>query len=193
MSVQDDDSSPRSAVRRQLLGGAIGLGTMPVIRVAQAKAPKSMRPQPGDQLIYLMGERKGELVKPADLTLGGPQELAYAMDPATKVVRDGSRLNQIVVLRLDPGELTEETRAAAADGVLAYSSVCTHQGCDVSQWVPEKGVMLCVCHGSEFDPKDLAAVVAGPAPKRLASLPLKIDGDMLVVADNFNGRVGFKR
>lgn len=31
-------------------------------------------------------------------------------------------------------EVVSEIRTYAADGVVAYSSFCMHQGCDVSQW-----------------------------------------------------------
>jgi|SRR5947209_17821716 len=56
------------------------------------------------------------------------------MDPVTKVVRDGSLLNQVAWVRLDPSLLSEETRAQAAEGIVAYSAICTHQGCPISMW-----------------------------------------------------------
>jgi Rieske Fe-S protein len=113
------------------------------------------------------------------------------MDPATKTVRDGSRLNQVLLIRLDPGQLTPETRADSASGVVAYSAICTHQGCDVSQWKTDTSTLLCVCHGSEYDPKDRAKVTFGPAPRRLAILPVKVQDGIVVVAGPFKGRVGF--
>ena len=58
------------------------------------------------------------------------------MDPADGTVRSGSRLNQVILLRLDPETLSAETRARAADGVVAYTSICTHTGCDVDDWQP---------------------------------------------------------
>ena len=50
----------------------------------------------------------------------------------------------------------------------------------------------CPCHDSEFDPKDGARVVTGPAPRRLP-LPLKIVDGVLMAAGGFAGRVGFKQ
>ena len=41
-------------------------------------------------------------LKIADLPLGGPQTLAWPMQPANGTVRDGSRLNKVLLLRLDP-------------------------------------------------------------------------------------------
>ena len=50
---------------------------------------------------------------------GGPQQLAYPMDPQSKVVRDGSLLNQVILIRLDPVQLSAEAREYGADGVVA--------------------------------------------------------------------------
>ena len=178
--------------RRTVLKGAVGIASLPLIEVAAAAEPKAMRPQAGDVLTFAYGERKGQIVTVADLELGGPQQFAWAMDPQTKTVRDGSRLNQVLLIRLEHEELSPETKTDSADGVVAYSSVCTHQGCDVSQWHAEKKMLLCVCHGSEFYPKDKAAVTFGPAPRRLPRLPVKLVEGQLHVAGGFRGKPGFK-
>jgi rieske iron-sulfur protein len=119
--------------------------------------------------------------------------LAYPQDAKSSVIRDGSRLNQVAVVRFDPEELGEETLADSADGVVAYSAVCTHQGCPISMWQDKAQTLFCSCHASEFDPRNGADVVSGPAPRRLASLPLKAVDGVLIVAAEFSGRVGFKR
>jgi nitrite reductase/ring-hydroxylating ferredoxin subunit len=48
----------------------------------------------------------------------------------------------------------------------AFSAVCTHQQCLVTQIAD--GVIHCPCHGSEFSIKD-GSVVGGPAPAPLPS------------------------
>ena len=75
------------------------------------------------------------IIKPQDLKLGGPPVLAWPKDPKTSVIRNGSRLNEVLVVRLDPAELDDETRAHAADGIVAYSAICAHAGCPVTAWV----------------------------------------------------------
>ena len=40
----------------------------------------------------------------------------------------------------------------AAPGIVAYSGVCPHTGCDVSDWLNGPQTLLCPCHESEFDP-----------------------------------------
>jgi Rieske Fe-S protein len=149
-------------------------------------------PQQNDALAFAYGERAGQVIAPADVTLGAKQLLAYPVSLATQRVRDGTRLNQLVVVRLDPSKLAPATLARAADGVVAYSGVCTHTGCDVTDWFGDVQRFKCPCHESEFDPSDAARVVGGPAPWPLAALPLKLVDGAIRVAAPFEGRVGFQ-
>jgi rieske iron-sulfur protein len=152
------------------------------------------RPQQADVLVFSEGDHAGEVIKPQDLKLGGPPVHAWPKDPKTSVVRNGSRLNEVLVLRLDPAELDDETRSRAADGIVAYSAICSHAGCPITGWLKgasgDNDVFKCFCHNSEFDPRQAAQVVFGPAPRRLAALPLSAaDGSLTVVA-TFVGKVG---
>lgn len=180
--------------RRTVLRGALGLGlTLPLFEARAAAVedePRKARPQEGDRFVFFAGERKGEILVPEDLPLGGPQILTYPMDPKTNTVRDGSRLNQVIMIRLEPDQLSEDTLANAAEGVVAYSAACTHQACPVSMWKDDKATLYCACHGSQYDPRNAAKVVDGPAPRRLAMLPLRIEDGVLVAAGPFTGRVG---
>ena len=65
------------------------------------------------------------------------------------------------MVRLAPEKLAAETRARSADGIVAYSGVCTHTGCDVTDWFVDVQRFKCPCHESEFDPSDGARVVGG--------------------------------
>jgi Rieske Fe-S protein len=145
-------------------------------------------------LVFSEGEHEGKLVALSDLPVGGPPVHAWPKDPKTSVVRSASRLNEILVIRLDPAELDEQTRARAVDGILAYSAICSHAGCPVTAWVKsdvgDKEVLKCMCHNSEYDPRAGAQVVFGPAPRRLAALPLALADGSLSVAGNFIGKVG---
>ena len=67
------------------------------------------------------------------MELGGPQVQAYPADPSG-VVRNDTRLNLLIVVRIGDNGLDDETRGRSADGVVAYSGVCTHQGCPVNMW-----------------------------------------------------------
>jgi Rieske Fe-S protein len=181
--------------RRTVLQAALGVGLgLPFVGVATAQEgdPRQARPQAGDRFV-LSGDKTGKTLTPADLPVGAPPVMAYPMDAKTHMVRDGSRLNQVMLIRLDSGDLAEETRAHAAEGIVAYSAVCTHTGCDVWTWQAETKTLKCPCHDSEFDPKQGARVIAGPAPRRLPMLPVKVVDGVLVVADGFLSRVGFQQ
>ena len=60
---------------------------------------------------------------------------------------------------------------------VAYSAVCTHQGCTVKY---KGGQLACPCHGSVFDPANGAEVVAGPAPSPLPEISVKVEGGEVV-------------
>jgi Rieske Fe-S protein len=152
-----------------------------------------MRPQPGDLLVRLEGDEAGPVIAEADVKVGAAPILAWAMDPATKLPRDGSRLNQIVLLRLDPSTLGPATAPHAADGLVAYSAICTHAQCPITGWIQDRQVLHCPCHQSEYDPRHDAKVVAGPAPRALAALPLKISDGKPRVAGHFIGKVGMNQ
>ena len=62
---------------------------------------------------------------------------------------------------------------------VAYSAICTHQGCTVAY---QGGQLACPCHGSVFDPARGAKVVAGPAPRPLPEIPVKVEGGEIVKA-----------
>ena len=181
--------------RRSILALALAMGVgLPLARVvdAQDAGARRARPQPDDRFVRVAGERKGRVITLDDVPAGGPPLTAYPMDVGSGVVRDDSRLNQVLLVRLDPGALEPETRARAAEGIVAYSAVCTHTGCDAWDWQPESGIVKCPCHFSEFDLKAGARVLNGPAPRRLPALPLKIADGAPVVAAGFVGRPGFE-
>jgi rieske iron-sulfur protein len=189
-------SSPDCAGRRRLLqaGLAAGFGALLSPRgVAAAQdAAAAARPTEGDLLVRT-DDAQHRPLRPEDVALNAPPIPAWAMDPADRTVRSGSRLNGVILLRLDEAALAPETRARAAGGVVAYTAICTHNGCDVEDWIADRLVLACACHASEFDPRDGAKVVDGPAPRSLPALPLKVVDGTLVVARPFTSRVGFER
>lgn len=151
--------------------------------------PASERPKEGDVFVAIASETVTAL-RLEDIPLGGPPVLAWPMDSATNTVRKDSRLNRILLLRLDAVALNGATKERAAEGVVAYSAICPHAGCEVSGWAAEQQLLECSCHFSHYDPREAAAVVDGPAPRPLAALPLKIVDGKLAVAKPFTGRVG---
>lgn len=173
---------------------AVKLGavsSMAIPMAATAQPPARQKPQAGDILVFEEGPNAGEVVRPELLELDQRPVSALARDPATGTLRNGSRLNRVMITKIDTENLTARYQRHVAEGVIAYSIVCTHTGCDVTNWDSEGKLMACPCHESQFDIYAGGNVVGGPAPRPLAMLPLSIkDGD-IVVAAGFSGRVGF--
>ena len=151
--------------------------------------PENERPKEGDVLVSIDSESPVPL-QPKDIPTGGPPVLAWPMDPAGNLIRKGSRLNKVLLVRLDPATLVGITQERAADGVVAYSAICPHAGCEVGVWVDDQKIFECSCHYSHYNPRDGAAVLDGPATRALPALPLKVVGGNLAVAKPFTARVG---
>ncbi|MEK8052700.1 Rieske 2Fe-2S domain-containing protein [Ideonella sp. DXS22W] len=173
------DAGRRAALQR------LACGALATSGLASAEAWSAEQgPQPGDWLVSVDADKPVPLTV-ADLKPNAKQQQAWPCDPKTMKLRDQSRLNRVLLVRLDAVALDAETARRAADGVMAYSSVCTHQGCDVSAWREQEKTLLCFCHFSQFQPAQGAAVVAGPAPRPLPALPLRVEGGRLIVAGGF--------
>jgi rieske iron-sulfur protein len=172
--------------RRTVFGLALTPLLVSSVRAGDAAA---MPPQADDHLVFLTGPKKEQVVKIDDLAIGGPQVQVYPAAP-DGTVRNQSRLNLVILARFDPATLAEETRARSAEGVVAYSGVCTHQGCPVNMWSKDRNAFVCSCHASVFDPKKAAEVIGGPAPRPLPSLAVKAADGTVTVASTFDARVG---
>ncbi len=61
---------------------------------------------------------------------------------------------------------------------LVLSPVCTHMGCNVV-WSGEKQRFLCPCHGGQYTAD--GRNVAGPPPRPLDRLPVRIDNGILMI------------
>jgi len=91
-----------------------------------------------------------EVANLSDIPVGG----------AVAVMLNGS---QVIVSQPTAGE------------VVAFSAICTHQGCIV---VPEKKGLTCPCHQSLFDTAT-GAVLQGPATDPLPPVTVTLKGDKI--------------
>lgn len=188
-SLDDEVKRHEGAIsRRHAIQGAAGLCLFSALPAwAQGSGDG---PQAGDLLVR-KGDKTLTPLKLADVDPKATKSLiALPLDPATGEARPGN-LSKVLLVRLDPEDLQEETATLAVEGVLAYSAICTHAGCEVSTFKPAEGTLLCPCHGSIFDPKEQGEVLKGPAKAPLASLSISVGEDgNLVVGGPFNGEVG---
>jgi Rieske Fe-S protein len=152
--------------------------------------PASMPPQEDDVLVRA-GDAALKPLTVADIPRDATFVSAWPMAPAAKVVRSNNRLNALVLVRLDPTAISADSVSNAVDGVLAFSALCTHAGCDVSTWIPAEALLSCDCHGSEFDVRAAGKVTVGPAARALPPLPLKLNGAVLTIAKPFATAIRF--
>ncbi|WP_019550358.1 ubiquinol-cytochrome c reductase iron-sulfur subunit [Thermus scotoductus] len=190
--------SRRRLFLKTAIGTGIGLSLVSAFYVGASLRPKAeVTPEkeplkPGDILVYAQGGGEPQPIRPEELKPGDPFVLAYPMDPKTKVVKSGEAKNTVLVVRYNPEELAPEVAQNGVEGIVAYSAVCTHLGCIVSQWVADKKAALCPCHGGIYDLARGARVIAGPPPRPVPQLPLMVEGGVLVAAGEFLGEVGVK-
>jgi nitrite reductase/ring-hydroxylating ferredoxin subunit len=166
------------------MSSAVGLASLSLVSdpAFAAKKPDRLPPQIGDRFQITKGALKGELLRPGLLKVGDAPVIGFPFAPEEQIVRRKNRLNRLLFVELELGEMEEETRARSAGGVLVYSAICTHRGCTIASWKAEEQHFRCHCHLSEFTPLDNARPITGPAKKSLAAIPLSLDEEGFVVA-----------
>ncbi len=146
--------------------------------------------------VRLTTDPNGRPVKAADVTVGS---VVHIIPEATEEERQShhwitEKAKAVVLLvRLDPKDLkeSEERKSWSYDGIVAYSKICTHVGCPVALYEQQTHHLLCPCHQSTFDVADGAKVVFGPAKRPLPQLPIAVDDEgYLVAQDDFNEPIG---
>jgi rieske iron-sulfur protein len=128
-------------------------------------------------------DAEGERIEPNRLAEG--EVMTAFPEP-----RPGIEQAPTLLARFPEGAFGGGTRAEfVVEGHAAYSKVCTHAGCMVSE--QEGETMVCPCHFGKFDLPNGAAVTGGPPPRALPQLPLTVHGDgYLVATGDFEGPVG---
>lgn len=194
----DTETTPSSCADRRevVIGGAAFTAVLAAggdVGFAATEDAAKLEVQPGDRFEFVKGELKGQLVRPELLSFEEKQIEIFPVDAATGVMRKGNRLNRAMVIRLDPGEMDDATRAAAAEGVLIYSAICTHKGCTIKSWMKKERHLQCHCHLSEFDALASGDVRRGPSKHQLPMVPVAVDDEGFIVATaGFNKAPGGK-
>src|SRR5437879_3343274 len=146
--------------------------------------PAGERPKEGDLLVSI-GSESTNALEPRDIPLGGPPLLAWPMDAADKTVRKDSRLNKILLLRLDPSTLVGTTKDRAAEGVVAYSAICPHAGCERN--VREAAQQMIEPASATPVPGPMPEILRQYTPVTAARLKNPEDGNWLMFRRTFDG------
>lgn len=195
----------RPLIRNTMLG-ALGMLGLPAV-----VALRDLGPTPGDALystIWTEGMRVardvlGTPIRVSDMEIGdlinGEPMAIFEVDEEGEPLVEGVDLQvakskgAVVLVRMEPDEVIpgEGRENWAVDGILCYSKICTHVGCPISLYERTTHHVLCPCHQSTFDLADSARVVFGPAARPLPQLPLAVDAEgYLVAQDDFNEPIG---
>ncbi len=199
--VDDSGFVTHRILRRSLLG-AMGLFPIPLIMIL-----RDLGPLPGAALYHtawrpgmrVVLDITGAPIRPADIPVGGIVSCMPSVLPAIQeeTGTQSARAKDVVLLvRMNPDDILSQQGGTAEQpwdyhGILCFSKICTHVGCPIALYEQRTHHLLCPCHQSTFDLADSANVIFGPAARELPQLPITIDSDGYIIAqDSFNQPIG---
>jgi ubiquinol-cytochrome c reductase iron-sulfur subunit len=188
----------RRTLIRSTLIGALVVSPLPAVVLFRGLAPDENPVPLLQQTMWAKGVRltrdpSGTPIKASDVTLGsafhvipeGLNESEHKLEEKAKAA--------VLLMRLKPQDLTVSAGREDwnYDGIVAYSKICTHVGCPVALYEQQTHHLLCPCHQSQFDIKQEAKVIFGPAKRPLPQLPITVDSEgYLVAQSDFTEPVG---
>jgi ubiquinol-cytochrome c reductase iron-sulfur subunit len=125
-------------------------------------------------------------IRPEDLPIGGlvsavPSNLLEVEKAEHNFNARGKAA--IFLVRMDPADIrTQQGDGWDYQGILAFSKICTHNGCAISLYEHRTHHLLCPCHQSTFDLADSANVIFGPAARAMPQLPIGVDEEGYLIA-----------
>ncbi len=107
------------------------------------------------------------------------------------LIRPSSTLVSQIAARKNTLRFPEVGWANEKSSIIAFTPKCPHLGCNV-HWSSKEHAFLCPCHGSRFALD--GRVIAGPAPRGLDTLPVRIqNGDIEVMDMEFRAGIPDKK
>jgi len=153
MTSERVPEAPWDPTRRVVLRGVVAAGALGVTGLGLAACGGDGDTDPGPGGAPGTGDPGGGgLAKTSDIPVGGG-----------KVFPD----QKVVVTQPEEGTFA------------AFTAVCTHQGCTVSEVAG--GTINCPCHGSKYEIAD-GSVANGPATRPLAAKQVTVEGDQVIVS-----------
>ena len=174
-------------------------------------ALRDLGPLPGTKLertVWAPGMRvvndvSGEPLRAEQMEIGqlvnAEPAVFFEEDEEGEPLYEGVRLQQekakaaVILVKMRPEDITPAPGREnwGVEGVLCYSKICTHVGCPISLFEQQTHHLLCPCHQSTFDLSDNGKVIFGPAARALPQLPITVDSQgYLVAQEDFTEPVG---
>ena len=188
----------RRPLIKYTLGGALGLFALPLA----LQLVGGLGPLPGNELsttfwkkgLRLMRDPVMTPIKASDVTIGA---VFHVMPEGIDKLPPDDQLDQkakaaVLLMRLDPDDIKSARELDwGYQGIVAYSKICTHVGCPVGLYEQTTHHLLCPCHQSTFDVSHDCKVIFGPANRPLPQLPITVDAEgYLVAQQGFGQAVG---
>ncbi len=198
--VDQVESAAEGVSRRGLLIGAGGVAGAGLV-VALATPLASLGPNL-DGIHYTPWRRGVRMVdEEGQLYLASQIQLGSWYTALPEIGNPEALGAGLIVLRLPPRylHLPASRRSWAPQGILAFSKICPHAGCAVSEYryplyqnaPQQEPALTCPCHYSTFLPGYGGKLIFGPAGRELPQLPVMIDSDgYLAAAGPFQEDVG---
>ena len=179
-----------SVLGTTIVGAAAAMGSVIASIRAVRRATGAGAVAAGDKLVFAMGPSAGQVIKRDGLN-AGDAVLAFPQG------KESNHDNLLMLVRLEAGAYQAPTNLDwLADGVAAYSAICTHLACtvrfsDEAMAGAPYSHIHCPCHAGMFDPRRGASVISGPPPRPLPQLAIKVnDAGELVAAGTFQQPIG---
>ena len=183
--------------RRKMLAGLLGGGLGVFSIVALFPLIRSLGPLPKGTLFHTdwnkgsyAVDQTGRRVNVGDLAVGS---IITVFPEGTENTDRGQAVDQTVLIRVSNENYTTQKgrETWGPKGYVAYSKLCTHLGCPVGLYEQELQLLVCPCHQSMFNVTNGAVPEFGPAPRPLPQLPLYIDAEGNIRAqDGYDQPVG---
>jgi ubiquinol-cytochrome c reductase iron-sulfur subunit len=209
----------RSMIKRSLAfgGGVLGLVLTVVPLGALLRNPHAQSANKNgllhtgwqhtsDEKVYLRRDTGDPsevvLVKPEDLDAGS-METVFPFRKSEEHDEEALSAallrsdNPVMLIRLRPEDARRVVKHSGQEDFnyadfYAYTKICSHLGCPTSLYEQRTNRILCPCHQSQFDALQYAKPVFGPATRKLAQLPIKVDEETgyFIATDDFIEPVG---
>jgi Rieske Fe-S protein len=106
----------------------------------------------------------------------------YSLGRAEDFLGPGPFRKEVEIRRIDGWRALTSKRTVwvvrNGNELAIVSDVCPHLGCGVP-WREDQGMFLCPCHQAKFNRS--GALIGGPSPRSLDTLPVKVENGMLWV------------